>query len=46
MTKIVIDPLTRVSGLLNIEVNVVNNKIIDAKSSGSQFRGCLKVDIP
>lgn len=39
MTKIVIDPLTRVSGLLNIEVNVVNNKIIDAKSSGSQFRG-------
>ncbi|GAA0777673.1 nickel-dependent hydrogenase large subunit [Clostridium subterminale] len=39
MTKIVIDPLTRVSGLLNIEVNIVNNKIVDAKSSGSQFRG-------
>ncbi|WP_252225519.1 nickel-dependent hydrogenase large subunit [Clostridium sp. ZBS2] len=39
MTKIIIDPITRVSGLLSIEVEIENNKIIDAKSSGSQFRG-------
>lgn len=43
MTKIVIDPITRVSGLLNIEVEVINNKIVDAKSSGSQFRGFEKM---
>ena len=43
MAKIIIDPLTRVSGLLNIEVEVINNKIVDAKSSGSQFRGFEKM---
>lgn len=39
MSKIVIDPITRVSGLLSIEVEVENNKIVDARSSGGQFRG-------
>ena len=39
MTTIRIDPVTRISGLLNIEVQVENNKIVDAKVSGSQFRG-------
>ncbi|MEG0306376.1 MAG: nickel-dependent hydrogenase large subunit [Clostridium sp.] len=39
MAKIVIDPITRVSGLLSIEVEIVKNKVVSAKSSGSQFRG-------
>lgn len=39
MRKIIIDPMTRVSGVLKIEVEVENNKIIDARSSGGQFRG-------
>ena len=39
MSKIVIDPLTRISGALKIEVIVENNKIKDANVSGSQFRG-------
>ncbi|MGL4570441.1 MAG: nickel-dependent hydrogenase large subunit [Clostridium sp.] len=43
MTKIIIDPITRVSGLLNLEVQIENNKIIDAKVSGSQFRGFEKM---
>lgn len=39
MTRIVIDPVSRVSGVLNVEVQVEKNKVVDAKSSGSQFRG-------
>lgn len=39
MAKITIDPVSRVSGLLEIDVEIENNKIIDAKSSGMQFRG-------
>lgn len=34
-----IDPLTRISGLLEIRVEVENNVIINAYSSGMQFRG-------
>lgn len=37
--KININPVTRVSGFLEIEVLVENNKVIDAKSSGHLFRG-------
>lgn len=37
--KIIINPLTRISGFLEIEVEVENNSIIDAKSSGMLFRG-------
>ncbi len=37
--KIVIDPLTRVSGYLRIEVVIENNKVVDAKSVGNMFRG-------
>ena len=37
--KITINPLTRVSGFLEIEVEVKNNKVVDAKSSGMLFRG-------
>ncbi|MDF2613787.1 MAG: hupL [Clostridia bacterium] len=38
-TQIVIDPISRVSGLLEISVQVENNIITDARSSGLQFRG-------
>jgi len=43
VTKIVIDPVTRVSGFLEIEVEVEDNKVIDAKCSGMQFRGFEKM---
>lgn len=38
-----INPLTRISGFLEIEVNIENNKITDAKSSGLLFRGFEKM---
>ncbi len=41
--KIVINPLTRISGFLQIEVQVEKNVIIDAKSSGMMFRGFEKM---
>lgn len=43
MSKIVIDPLTRVSGLLSIDIEIENNKIIEAKVGGNQFRGFEKM---
>ena len=39
MAKITIDPVSRISGLLEIDVEIENNTIIKAKSSGMQFRG-------
>jgi hydrogenase large subunit len=39
MTKLVIDPVTRIEGHLKIEVDVKDNKVIDAHSSGGLFRG-------
>lgn len=46
-TTITIDPLTRIEGHLRIEVSVdkVNNsqQVIDAKSSGTMFRGFEKI---
>lgn len=41
--KIVIDPLTRISGFLKIEVEINNNKIINAMSSGLLYRGFEKI---
>lgn len=44
MTRnIVIDPITRLSGLLKVEVTIDNSKIIDAKCSGNAFQGFDKV---
>lgn len=43
MRKITLDPVTRISGLLSIEVNIENKKIIDAKVIGNQFRGFEKM---
>lgn len=39
MARITIDPVSRISGLLEIDAEIENNKIIEAKSSGMQFRG-------
>jgi len=40
---IVINPVTRISGFLEIEVQVVRGKIVNAKSSGMLFRGFEKM---
>lgn len=39
MKTIIVDPVTRVSGLLRIEVDIDKNKIVDARAGGNQFRG-------
>lgn len=41
--KIVINPLTRISGFLEIEVTIDNHKVVDAKSSGMMYRGFEKM---
>ncbi|WP_053956391.1 nickel-dependent hydrogenase large subunit [Inediibacterium massiliense] len=41
--KITINPITRISGFLEIQVEVEKNEIIDAKSSGMLFRGFEKM---
>lgn len=41
--KITINPLTRISGFLEIEVEIEQNKIKNAKSSGLFFRGFEKM---
>jgi hydrogenase large subunit len=38
-TKITIEPITRISGPLSIEIEIEKNKIVNAKSSGMLFRG-------
>jgi len=42
-SKITINPITRISGFLEIQVEIERNKIIDAKSSGMLFRGFEKM---
>lgn len=39
MAKLVIDPITRIEGHLKIEVEVEGEKVKDAKSQGTLFRG-------
>ena len=41
--KITINPITRISGFLEIQVEIEKNQIIDAKSSGMLFRGFEKM---
>ena len=43
ISKIVINPVTRISGFLEIEVIIDDHIIIDAKSSGMMFRGFEKM---
>ncbi|ADC48327.1 [Ni/Fe] hydrogenase, large subunit [Alkalihalophilus pseudofirmus OF4] len=37
--KIVINPLTRISGFMEIDVYIENNRVVDAKTKGHLFRG-------
>ena len=39
MTKIAIDPITRIEGHLRIEVQVDNGAVSDAWASSTMFRG-------
>lgn len=39
MTKIAIDPITRIEGHLRIEVEVDGGKVTDAWASSTMFRG-------
>jgi len=39
MTKIVIDPVTRIEGHLRIEVEVEDGQVTNAWSSSTMFRG-------
>jgi Ni,Fe-hydrogenase I large subunit len=39
MTRIAVDPITRIEGHLRIEVEVNDGKVTDAWSSGTMFRG-------
>jgi Ni,Fe-hydrogenase I large subunit len=39
MTKIAIDPITRIEGHLRIEVEVEDGKVTNAWSSSTMFRG-------
>ena len=39
MTRIVVDPITRIEGHLRIEVEVASGAVSDAWSSGTMFRG-------
>ena len=43
MTKIVVDPITRIEGHLRIEAEVNNGVITDAWSSATMFRGIEKI---
>lgn len=49
--KIVVDPITRIEGHLKAEVEVENGVIVEARCSGTMFRGleqhiCDKVERP
>lgn len=39
MTRIVLDPVTRVEGHLRIELELAGNMVVQARSSGTSFRG-------
>lgn len=44
MSRIItVNPMTRISGFMEIEVNVEHNKVIDAKCSGILFRGLERI---
>ena len=43
MTRIVVDPVTRIEGHLRVEAVVENGVITDAFSSGTMIRGLEKI---
>lgn len=43
LERIIINPLTRISGFMEIDVKVENNIVVDAQTSGNLFRGFEKM---
>lgn len=43
MTKIIINPVTRISGFMEIQADIENNQVVDAKTEGLLFRGFEKM---
>ncbi len=43
MTRLVVDPVTRVGGHLRVEVDVASGAVADAWSSGTSFRGMEQI---
>jgi [NiFe] hydrogenase large subunit/hydrogenase large subunit len=43
MTRIVVDPITRIEGHLRIEAEISNGRIVDAWAGGTMFRGIEKI---
>lgn len=41
--KVVINPVTRISGFMEIQVDIENNQVVDAKTEGLMFRGFEKM---
>lgn len=41
--KIIINPLTRISGFMQVDVTIENNMVVDARTSGLLFRGFEKM---
>ncbi|KNY28961.1 nickel-dependent hydrogenase large subunit [Pseudobacteroides cellulosolvens] len=41
--KIIINPVTRISGFMEIQADIENNQIVDAKTEGLLFRGFEKM---
>ncbi|TAH70166.1 MAG: Ni/Fe hydrogenase [Anaerolineaceae bacterium] len=41
--KIIINPVTRISGFMEIQVDIENNQVVDAKTEGLLFRGFEKM---
>ena len=41
--KIIINPVTRISGFMEIQADIENNKVVDAKTEGLLFRGFEKM---
>ena len=39
MAKLSISPITRIEGHLKIDVDIEGGKVVDAKSTGTMFRG-------
>lgn len=43
MTKVVIDPVTRIEGFLRFEADVADGTVTDARSTGQLFRGLERI---
>ncbi len=41
--KIIINPVTRISGFMEIQADIENNQVVDAKTEGLMFRGFEKM---